>query len=68
MLEDTENALRAMKQALTLAPDQPIVLLDTAILCYTSRCLEEAADLLAKFDEQIVGQEQNNGGNLNEVC
>lgn len=65
LLDDVENSLKAMKHALTMAADQPIVLLNTAVLCYRSGSQKDAADLLLKFEEVIV--ETNNGLQPEEV-
>ncbi|KAI4467250.1 hypothetical protein MML48_2g00004580 [Holotrichia oblita] len=66
LLEDTENALKAMKHAFTLAQDQPIVVLDTAVLCYKNGLTDEALEHVMKF-EQLIGSKENNETKPQEV-
>lgn len=58
LLEDPENALKAMRHACTLAQDQPIVILDTAVLCYKNGLTDETVELVMKF-EQLIGKQNN---------
>ncbi|GJQ76167.1 hypothetical protein Trydic_g1912 [Trypoxylus dichotomus] len=57
-LEDAQNALKAMRHALILAPEQPIVVLDTAVLCYRNGYVKEAAELVTRF-EDLNGHHSN---------
>lgn len=58
LLEDPENALKAMRHACTLAQNQPIVILDTAVLCYKNGLTDETVELVMKF-EQLIGKQNN---------
>ncbi|XP_022907964.1 BBSome complex member BBS4 [Onthophagus taurus] len=57
-LEDNESALRALKRAFSLAPDQPLIQLNTSVLLYHNGNYTEAKNLLEKFEASNFKNEE----------